>query len=819
MARAKMGDRFSEEEFQNMMASRKKSEERKDAFSYEHEGYENRYYEGPSYEGYSKEHMIFSKVFEYIGDDIDPREIKQYCSEPEKMADIIIAKFREKTSTQIICSKFEEKDSSCGENAKKTCEQVGKPYVREGASDMEKINALAYSCPMNKENIMEACVKRSKFYSEQRLRQSGKDCEDKFNFDGERRLKECGQFRQNSICDREKYMSQCIGPQSDEGSESRDKLFSNAKWECYDGTVESHSDNSCKSHSYWSEAARKSCESHCNKETGKCGVNGISVSGECGMEKPACPQYPIPQCDANAMMKSKSDSNGCVYYYCETKAVCPQNPVPDCGQGSMVREKRDSNNCVYYYCEASAPSCQEPQMPACASGSTVEKKTDEKGCVYYYCSTPACQEVSKPTCPSNERMETSYDSSGCITGYHCIKTCPEPAKPICSESQTIITKYDSSGCTYYECTDSTSSNNSITGAITGNDFDDNKRRCEEYWQQQKKSCEAMPESCTKEDLIENCRKTEDKHQSGLDAEKNCQTLIEPELKAVADRCSKLEQEKSKCIEHNEKRCSQMEGLLEQCKTLLTEDNLRKFIIEEANKRCRFSDILEDEDKVNKADSVDIILAVLNTATQSDIEKLELFVENLKEELKLEETIVYKGTISPKSFGDVKSLPFVVNAKISTSTSSNTSKETKTRLVSGYKAEEAASRLASLRDSGVPSEYLYIIEDKASDVLNVSENLGNIEKKQEEKGFGYKIKLFLGLAKAAEQEEIRQLEESNSKLQNSIDTLTKLVDEIPNDVAKAVLKEQVEKLKEQQADTKVLIGTKEKKAKGLFGVFG
>src|SRR3989344_3612632 len=212
MVKSKMGEKFSEEEFQRMTASRRKSDERKEAFSYEHEGYENRYYEGPSYEGFSKEQMIFGMVFEYIGDDVDPREIKQYCNEPEKMAEIVIAKFNEKTSGQDLCSKFEEKESNCEEQAKKACEQMGKPYVREGATEMEKINALAYSCPMNKEKIIEACKRRSELFTKQKLQDMGRECEDRFNSDGEKRMRECEAFRQNAVCDKEKYMRQCVGP-------------------------------------------------------------------------------------------------------------------------------------------------------------------------------------------------------------------------------------------------------------------------------------------------------------------------------------------------------------------------------------------------------------------------------------------------------------------------------------------------------------------------------------------------------------------------------------------------------------------------------
>lgn len=263
----------------------------------------------------------------------------------------------------------------------------------------------------------------------------------------------------------------------------------------------------------------------------------------------------------------------------------------------------------------------------------------------------------------------------------------------------------------------------------------------------------------------------------------------------------------------------MKGAVEKCREFLTEESLRKFIVEEVKKRCKFTDIIPDEEDVKRSDKTEIILAVLNTATESDIDKLELFVDNLKEELKLQDTTVYKGTMDPNRFRDIKLLPFVVNAKLSAVVSSERAKEVKAKIVARQKVEEAASKLVSLRDSDVPNEYLYIIEDKASDVLDVSEDLEEIEKKEEQKGIGYKIRLFLGLAKKAEEVEIKQLEDSNAKLKKSIETLTKLIDEVPSDVAKAILKEQVENLKQQQEDIEVLIETKEKKAKGLLGLFG
>ena len=791
----KFGNDFDEMEFKKGMIELKGRITRKETFSYERERFEQGYNAGPSYEGYSKEQIIFGMVFQHIGDDVDPRDIKQYCSDPNKVADIVIKKLKDKVGDlQKLCTRFEEQEAKCNEYSKKGCSQIGSAMVREDASEIEKMNSLAYSCPVNKDAIVEACKKRSLSYMEQRIKNTEETCKQRFDFEGERLTKECERFRENTICDKEKFIEKCMGGIKKEDFEERGEKsgFMYANWQCYDGYAESQTDSSCKSSESWQELARKSCEGHCYADKSKCGVNSFSVSGECGkVTKPICPAYPVPQCGEGDKLLTRTDANGCTYYYCEkiTTNVCAQD-VQQCPDGSYVA-RDPANNCNFKPCPTRI--CPDPIMPACASGTTPEKKSDEKNCVYYYCKTIPCPEVSKPVCADGQSMTTKHDDKGCITGYECVS----------------ITTSDQS------------SQSSVTGYAVLNTYDDFVRQCENSWMQQQRACSNTPNVCDKDTFIEKCKEQEKRNYGDftLKIAKNCGLQTQSEIRHVEQRCAKLDGEITRCLEESTKRCEQMKGVAEKCRETLTEENLRKFILEETKKRCKFTDIIEDENDLKKAEKVEIALAVLNTATDDDFDKLELFVDNLKEELKLQDTTVYKGTINPNNFGDIKLLPFVVNAKLSSAASSERAKEVKARIVAGQKAEEAAGKLASLRDSDVPAEYLYIIEDKASDVLDVSENLDDIEKKEDEKGFAYKVRRFLGLAKKAEEAEIKQLGESNEKLKGSIDALAKLADEVPSDVAKAILKEQVESLKKQQTDIEVLIATKDKKSKGLLGLFG
>lgn len=838
MAKAKFGDRFSEMEFQKGMLELKERMERKGAFSYEHEGFGQGYDAGPSYEGYPKEHMVFGMIFEHIGDDIDPREIKQYCGNPEKIAGIITGKLTEKLGDlQKICSRMDEEESKCAESANKGCSQIGTAFVREDATEIEKIQSVAYSCPVNKDAIIEACKKRSIFHMEQRLQNLEDNCKKRFDFEGERLIRECERFRESNICDKERFIERCMGGIKKDDFKTgsgRGSGFQYAQWQCYDGSAESHSDSSCKSSEAWSEFAKDSCESRCNDDKSKCGVNSFSVSGECRHEvknevkKEACPAYPVPDCGKNSILKTNAGANGCVSYYCEplATAACPAD-VQQCPDGSYV--KRALPGCDFEPCPAITAQCPYASLPTCQTGTTIEKHFDDKGCVYYNCKTITCSEIAKPGCNSDETLQAYYDNAGCVTGYRCIRqqTCPIVVKPACGEGQSLTTKYDDRGCVAgYECISVAAASDvpKITGNVVNvvlRSYDDFLRQCENSWQEQERMCSAMQSGCDRDSFIDKCKEQERRNYDDFKSKigQHCESETIPEMMHAEQRCSRIDEDRQRCYEESGKRCGHMKGMAQQCRDSLNEEKLRSFIINEAKKRCRFTDMLPDKDDLIKSEKAEIVLAVLNTATSKDIEKLELFVDGLKEDLKLQDTTVYRGTIEPNRFGDIKLLPFVVNAKISAFASSEMAKETKARIVAGQNFEDAAGRLISLRDSDVPSEYLYIIEDKASNVLDVSEELNEIEKKDEQKGLGYKIRLFLGMAKKAEEEEIRQLRGSMDKLSASVEALGKLAEEVPSDVAKAILKEQVENLKKQQEEIEVLIEVKAGKANGFFGLFG
>ncbi|MBI4176566.1 MAG: hypothetical protein HY518_05150, partial [Candidatus Aenigmarchaeota archaeon] len=334
------GAEFNEKGFQEWMNKVKERMKREDSVSYEHEGFDRGYSAGPSYEGYSKEHMIYGMVFQFISDDMDPSEIKQHCDDPSKIADTVITKLKEKVGDlSSVCGRIGEQESRCEAEVKKGCSQIGTPVVREGAAELEKLNAVGYSCPPNPDAIKAACKLRSAKYREHNLQNLDEACRQRFDFAGDRLARECDKFRQGQQCDEGAYLKRCM--------------------ESYGATDDS-------------------------SESSGPGFGG--EQREQGEQRNICPMPAVlPQCGDGSAVRPMIDSRGCASYSCEKiVSSCPPADVQACADGAL-RKKADEKGCVSYYCDSSGSSdspCPALTMPACAQGMMVEKKSDEKGCVY-----------------------------------------------------------------------------------------------------------------------------------------------------------------------------------------------------------------------------------------------------------------------------------------------------------------------------------------------------------------------------------------------------------------------------------------------------
>ena len=280
----------------------------------------------------------------------------------------------------------------------------------------------------------------------------------------------------------------------------------------------------------------------------------------------------------------------------------------------------------------------------------------------------------------------------------------------------------------------------------------------------------------------------------------------------------MDAQRQRCLDESSKRCEMSQGIANECREKVNEENFRNFIIREAEKKCKFMPYMEKKD-FSKYEKMEVVLAVVDTVGEEEISKIKAIVENLEKKDEVDGKIIFEGLINPNEFNKLKELSFIVGAKLNAPESSETAKERKASIIAGLNPEKVVEKLLELTSSDVSSEYKYLIEGEANELLEASESIDKVEESEESKGIGYKIKLFLGLAKEIEESEVKNLEMSKGRLETSIKSLGKLAEEMPNDITKSILKEQVAELERQKDDLENLIKQKQKKAKGLLGLFG
>ncbi len=499
-------------------------------------------------------------------------------------------------------------------------------------------------------------------------------------------------------------------------------------------------------------------------------------------------------------------------------------------------------NCLAKYGanENQKNECPEPssmQKTSCENGYSLKDKKDYNGCfigyecVYNQPEAKQCamtnDEVNKLAneCASKKGSPERTYNNGCITGVICREyQCPYTNEQVsekesaCAASKGRFEKKVEGSCiVQMECYPQTAAGDSITGKATGYNT---KQQCYNEWQNQKQNCEKMNKECRgKDEFVKECSTKENEGNNIAHIEKQCDMESKIQVRHMERQCAGMEFEKKGCLDESSKRCSMMEGIASECREKVTEDNFRKFIISEFEKKCKFMPYMKQEQDFSKYDKMEIVLAVLDTVTEEDVSKVSAIVENLEKKYEQDGKIIYGGAIRPSDFSKLKELSFIVGAKLNAPESSEISKERKESILSKLDPSKVVEKLLELTGSDVSGEYKYIIEDQANDILEASESINDVQKSEESRGFGYKIKLFLGFAKDAEESEIKNLKASKERLETSIKSLSKLAEELQDDITKAILKEQVAELERQKEDIGSLIKQKEKKAKGLLRLFG
>ncbi|MBI2134500.1 hypothetical protein HYU09_00785 [Candidatus Woesearchaeota archaeon] len=484
-----------------------------------------------NFEGISKNDMVFEMVFEILGDEVDESEVMPYCNDPDKIADIIIGKAKDKIGdVSNACDKAGEMEASCREEIGFHC-SFGRSNIEEARDELEKMEILANSCPVNKEAIIKLCVFRSKEYMEQQQGFLEQECGYEWEDYGQQQDRNCELELKSTKCDEDDFIEECM-----------------IRWGAYKCEDVPYPKEECSG--YWDQ---KYDDKGCIKEY-FCVGNVV--------EKVKCPDAKMPECGENAHADDFYDNNGCMYYQCVQKeASCPRADIGQCNAGESLELKYDDKGCVVGY------ECR--QNAACGDGICNADSENEA----------SCESDCGKQCPfTNEEAERMANE--------CINNNGAPEKVFDGECITDIR------CTIDDSGNGITGNVvGITGRQVLDDYDDFKAQCRKEWEYQEAYCGQMPKGCGKDNFIGSCmeRRKKDFERESSRTEQRCELDSRQQIRQMERECSRMGKETAKCYEEGERRCGQFSGISERCEERLTESNFREFIIKEAKKRCKFAE--------------------------------------------------------------------------------------------------------------------------------------------------------------------------------------------------------------------------------------
>gem|GEM_PF-2694075 len=530
------------------------------------------------------EHMIFNEISDTMEEKYGKDKLMAQCNNQPALVTLVFDEFQ-KTGINLeqeICSEIEEGLSFCAE-AKDQCEQIGNPQFGPQFGDEEK--PFVPTCPPDENQWKLMCVERMKSEFERMSGERGEEIESRCREEWDYRppMEEAcrdGKPRQNDMCDKSSWISQCVQNQPPQGD--------------YGGP---------KNQPYGQPPSGQPYGQPGQPSYGPQPTYSQPTQPQC----PPIDENAKQQCiNAGQAWMTESVANGCPYVKC----IAPNQPPATTTCPALDAQHKES--------------CTQ-------SGGTVSVIADSRGCSYYQCQMPTATTQPTTTVAPTTQATAQPTSQPTVapTTQPTVQSTPAPTtQPTAAPSVTTAGinewrleeggfggpqggypggpqggygggpgPYNGPQGKYQQ-----GQGSGGYGQPGGQQPLSASQRCEQEWSRnearftqqcqrdQQRNKGPMFNFCNEQEFIAQCKaesqKRMEQDKQRMDPERICAQQVQRDLKHFSRYCKDTSRGKDQCIKESEKGCEFGKKQLAKCKELVQPDNIKKAIERAVARECR-----------------------------------------------------------------------------------------------------------------------------------------------------------------------------------------------------------------------------------------
>ncbi len=716
---------------------------------------------GPRIPDFSKRpDGIYGMAFQYIDDEINEKELFPLCGEPEKIADLLVGKIKEKVGGDVstVCNEFPV--AECTQRVEEGCNRIGKPPEEffEDASELEKKEMTARTCPVSgEETFVELCKERSKQWLETRREviSDQEFCEQEFS----RRQPRDFQDEPSERVDRVERVERRSTPPFESQERMRDEV---SQSEPTTGIQESESSET-KTSTIDSSSSSSSTETN----TGGGATNSATSGNSANSATSGSSSGTGTSTDTNSASTSPSGVTGSAIAEQKTLGQSLLRIITGAAAGlGLVEESSTGSGGEGSGSGAGSPVSGDATSTGGGSGSSNQEQ-------------PPQGDFGRGTQDNFRQDDFRQDQMS-----------PENKERFDRESRESRRDFERED----------------RRRPPIDEFRDDSVREEPS---EFESFRPERRGPSKDEMLKECI---DRQKEEAENPTHCKVEAKIEAKRQTQMCTRFEKEQKKCKERNTQMCKKLEEVQTLCKEKMNEQSLREFILREAKRRCAFAEVQDELSGPEESQGYIALLTLSEDSTVKDIEGLEISMgATLDRYRAIRDSIVYGAKYESK---DEATKAGQLAAKFSGSVVLGVDVVKDFREGESAKQKDLRKRLllaAKRLESAKGGDFGGVAQTQ--DIVEAAQEL----KSQEEgKGTVYKFLKFFGAKKEQELREAKTLEEKNSKIDELVKELENEIADEQDPVLATILGEEIETLKKQKEELNTHIEEKKDDAGGIFG---